>query len=291
MNKSRSRQNTRSSRFNAKNRRSSGRSRRVKRRRRQRNRRITVMFVMAVFIIILSIVLIFSIHNDTKTAAVENEGTIDVASLSQEAKLAAEKREEAEKKSNEYLILVNKHNSVEDGYKPDDLTIPSYSLKNGNTNNKYVRKEAAEAFDRLAADAAADGVDIRLVSGFRSTDRQGVLYDQYVRGHGKTAADTFSARKCYSEHHTGLALDVSSDSVGYKLTESLGSTEDGKWLAENGHKYGYIIRYPKGKEDTTGYTYEPWHIRYVGIDAATEIFEKGVTLEEYLGEEAAPDYL
>ena len=109
--------------------------------------------------------------------------------------------------------------------------------------------------------------------------KQKIIYNDYVARDGQLMADTYSARPGYSEHQSGLAIDVNS------LDQDWENTPEGKWLSANCYKYGFIIRYPKGKEDITGYMYEPWHIRYVGKDLAEKLYNNGnwLTLEEYLG--------
>ena len=135
---------------------------------------------------------------------------------------------------------------------------------------------AYNAFLQLRADAAKAGYDIQLLSGYRSYDLQSQLYTNYCNTYGQAAADTFSARPGTSEHQTGLAMDV-----GW-IDDAYGDTPSGQWLAANCYKYGFILRYMKGKESITGYKYEPWHIRYVG-DVAGDIYRSGLCLEEYLG--------
>lgn len=136
---------------------------------------------------------------------------------------------------------------------------------------------AAGALKQLQAAALVDGFNIELLSGYRSYNRQKTIYEGKVANRGYDSADRYSARPGHSEHQTGLAFDVGS------ITYTYGETASGQWLNANCAKYGFIIRYPEGKEDITGYGYEPWHIRYVGVEVATEIMEKGLTLEEYLG--------
>lgn len=135
---------------------------------------------------------------------------------------------------------------------------------------------AYNAFLQLRADAAAAGYDIQLLSGYRSYDLQAQLYTNYCNVYGQAAADTFSAKPGTSEHQTGLAMDV-----GW-IDDAYGETPSGQWLAANCYKYGFILRYMKGKESITGYKYEPWHIRYVG-GVAEDIYRSGLCLEEYLG--------
>ena len=147
-------------------------------------------------------------------------------------------------------------------------------------------KEARAAFEQMAADAKALGFDLVAFSGFRSYEYQTTLYNNYVNRDGKEAADRYSARPGHSEHQTGLAFDIGEKSQqDLWLTADFGETPAGKWLADNAHNYGFILRYPEGKEDVTGFMYESWHFRYLGIEKATEVKETGLTLEEYLNVE------
>lgn len=136
--------------------------------------------------------------------------------------------------------------------------------------------EAQAAFDEMKADAAKEGIYLSIVSGFRSYTYQGQLYSGYVNRDGKAAADTYSARAGHSEHQTGLAMDINNAS------SSFNNTKEAKWLAANCVKYGFILRYPQGKEDITGYMYESWHVRYLGRELAKEVSDSGLTLEEFL---------
>ena len=136
---------------------------------------------------------------------------------------------------------------------------------------------ALAAFDEMQKAAYADGCNIYISSGYRSYARQVEIYNRYVAQDGQEYADTYSSRPGYSEHQTGLTFDLNSIDI------SFADTPEGKWVAENCHKYGFIVRYPEDKEDITGYTYEPWHIRYLGVEKATAVYESGLCLEEYLG--------
>ena len=143
--------------------------------------------------------------------------------------------------------------------------------------NPGLDSEAESAFNTLSEAAANQGLDIYLSSGFRSYETQVRIYESYVDSYGKESADTFSARPGYSEHQTGLVIDVNT------IDDSFAGTPEAEWLANHAHEYGFIIRYPKGKESITGYKYEPWHIRYLGVEKATEVYNSGLTLEEFLG--------
>lgn len=151
-------------------------------------------------------------------------------------------------------------------------TLPS-SYGNGLTN------ATIEAFNKMQAAAKVDGLNIYISSGFRSYSYQKTLYNNYVNRDGVTAADTYSARAGHSEHQSGLAFDVNT------INDSFANTEEGKWLNDNCYKYGFILRYPKGKSDETGYQYEPWHFRYVGVELAEKLYNNGnwITVEDYFG--------
>lgn len=143
--------------------------------------------------------------------------------------------------------------------------------------NPGVQPEAELAFKEMQSAAWNEGLNIWIASGFRSYEYQSGLYQRYVNRSGKEEADRYSARPGHSEHQTGLAFDLNS------IDDSFADTAEGKWVAEHCHEYGFIIRYPKGAEDITGYIYEPWHIRYLGKETAEKVHNSGLTLEEYLG--------
>ncbi|MER2032181.1 M15 family metallopeptidase [Exiguobacterium indicum] len=181
------------------------------------------------------------------------------------------------------LVVVNKKYSLPIDYKPSDLVVPDVSFSySGVLEQSYMRAPAAKQMEKMFAAAKKEGVTLNAVSGFRSGERQKVLYNNYVARDGKAAADQYSARPGHSEHQTGLTFDISAPSVGNGLTAALGDTKEGKWIANNAAKYGFIVRYDRGFQSRTGYTYEPWHIRYVGVDVATQIKNNGQTLEEYM---------
>lgn len=182
-----------------------------------------------------------------------------------------------------YVALVNKEIGLPENYIPEDLVIPNvqFSFGNQDIEKAYLRQEAATALENLFNDAKLENISFFAVSGYRSYSRQKAIYQNEVAVSGEEWANKSVAVPGFSEHQTGLAMDVSAQSVGFALTEELGKTTEGIWLAQNAHKYGFIIRYPEGKEQITGYRYEPWHLRYVGIDVATDIFENNLTLEEY----------
>lgn len=145
------------------------------------------------------------------------------------------------------------------------------------TYNPGVDPVANTALQKMFAAAKIDGLNLFVNSGFRSYETQKYLYNNYVARDGKSEADRYSARPGHSEHQTGLGFDIN------KADSSFEGTPEAIWLAENCHKYGFIVRYPQGKEHITGYIYEPWHVRYLGVDIATAVYNSGLCLEEYLG--------
>lgn len=173
------------------------------------------------------------------------------------------------------LVLVNKYNSLPKDYKPS----PTVTLLGAYGNNVPMRTEAKEALEKLQK-AVKEEANFTLLptTAYRDYNFQNTLYTNYVKEHGKDEADTFSARPGYSDHQTGLAIDLKNparDKV--RLSDS-----DYEWLHNNAHRFGFIIRFPKGKEFITGYQFENWHIRYVGLDVAKVIYENNLTLEEYI---------
>jgi len=182
--------------------------------------------------------------------------------------------------ASEYLILVNKEHGLGEDYIPDDLVTVDSSIAIG--GGMQMDSKAAEALENLIDAAETEGYTIRLVSGYRSYDLQKSIFESNVAKDGRDIAETYSAPPGHSEHQTGLAADVSSPCVAYDLIEQYGEEPEGIWLAENAHKFGFIIRYQEDTQDITGYVYEPWHIRYVGMRPAAEVYQQDVTFEEYI---------
>lgn len=181
-----------------------------------------------------------------------------------------------------YSVLVNRTYLISKDYIPADLVVPEIPFSFIGTYEKsYMRKQAAKALEKLFAGAEKKGYQLKGVSAYRSYERQKQIYNNNVRNKGTRKTDKVSAIPGSSEHQTGLSIDVSCSSVDCVLEKSFGKTEEGIWLKNNCHKYGFIIRYPKNKSKITGYSYEPWHIRYVGKNLAKYLFTNGLTLEEY----------
>ena len=180
------------------------------------------------------------------------------------------------------MILVNKQNRAP--AVPVTLVKPDVTpTRESVAENIYMRPEAASALEALFEGAAEAGLTLYATSGYRSYSTQKAIFDRKAAERGEQAANRSVAKPGYSEHQTGLAMDIEGETtLGTGLTEAFGESPEGIWVAEHCHEYGFIIRYPKDKTNITGYIYEPWHIRYVGVEAATEITELGVTFEEYI---------
>jgi len=181
----------------------------------------------------------------------------------------------------DYDLVVNKQRNLSSEYVPKDLVKLEVETCLPNPEINQLRKDASDAITEMFEFAKEE--DLRLVarSGYRSYATQDSLYHGIVNKYGQDYADKYSAYPGQSEHQTGLALDITAASVNYQLEDVFGETEEGIWTKENAHRFGFIIRYPEGKEDITGYLYEPWHLRYVGEKLAKKIYEEDITLEEY----------
>ncbi len=190
----------------------------------------------------------------------------------------------------EYVYLVNPANPLSKDYEPEDLTDCGHTRKDGRATQK-LRKYAAESLKAFLAEAKEYGFDdITVTSAYRSYSYQDYLFNMYFQqdwatGKYKTKEEcekhtlTYSTKPGTSEHQSGLCLDMHNHP---SATDAFGGTEEANWLEENCYRFGFILRYPKGKTDITGIKYEPWHFRFVGREAATEIHTLGITLEEYL---------
>lgn len=191
------------------------------------------------------------------------------------------------------LVLCNKYNKLPASYVPGDLAL---------TGGRTLKKDARDAFALMKKDAKQNGCDLYISNSYRSYSSQKSYYDDYVKNEMKSGvgqeeavrrADEYSARPGHSEHQTALTFDLRTRGTTGSLSSMIyEETAEYAWLIENAHLYGYILRYPEGYEHITGYTYEPWHWRYIGVEAATEMHENGIaTLEEYLAtmpEERSP---
>lgn len=189
-------------------------------------------------------------------------------------------------------VLVNKITPLSPiDYVPADLVAVA-ELGIPSANGHSLRSAAANSTQQLFAAASNAGYTLDMTSGYRSYTSQTSLYEGYVSSLGQEAADATSAKPGYSEHQTGLTADISSPDAPCPLEQCFADTAEGQWLAANAWRYGFILRYPNGATAITGYEFEPWHFRYVGVEVSTAMHDQGIaTYEEFLGAPAAPDYL
>lgn len=218
-----------------------------------------------------------------KNEVTENKKTEDVRHVAVDSSIKpAQEGLQTLAKPESISVLVNKEYSLPADYQPNDLVYPNVNfIFQEKIEKRMMRAEAAKALETMFAAAKTQNLHLAGVSAYRSYQTQQSLFHNYVKNDGLENAKTYSALPGTSEHETGLAIDVTTADGACAAKDCFGDTEEAKWLAKHSYEYGFIIRYPKGKENITGYKYEAWHIRYVGKEVAKELFEKGITLEEY----------
>ena len=178
------------------------------------------------------------------------------------------------KNEDDYITIVNRKNKLRNNYVPKDLV----RLDNTYSSKEiYLRKKAKDSFDKMVKDAKDKNLTLIAVSGYRSYNYQKTLFNNYVKEKGYEYANMCCAKAGHSEHQTGLAVDIADSSLDY---DNFNLTKEFNWVKNNAYKYGFILRYPKDKIAITGYKYEPWHYRYVGIDLAKHLYENNLVLEE-----------
>ena len=169
--------------------------------------------------------------------------------------------------------LVNKYNKLPDNYEIDDLvTLDKEYSSRGEKIREIAYKDLKAMFDK----AREDGINLNVISGYRTSEKQNTLFNNSVKKNGIEHALMYSAKMGHSEHQLGLAIDINTTQESFK------NTNEYKWLKNNSYKYGFIERYKENKENITGFAYEPWHYRYIGIDNATKVFTENITYEEYV---------
>lgn len=189
--------------------------------------------------------------------------------------------EDSTKPSSIWVLANKQHPLADPNYAPKKLiSMPVPVRPDVTDEEKTISSVIEKPLTKMFADAEAQGFKMIVGSGYRSGATQKMYFDSYVRTHGETEARKFSALPGQSEHQTGLAVDISTNTKDCYLSECFILEPEGKWLAANAHTYGFILRYPENKTDITGYNYEPWHYRYVGTELATALHESGLTLEE-----------
>ncbi|MGB4614146.1 MAG: M15 family metallopeptidase [Erysipelotrichaceae bacterium] len=245
-----------------------------------------IVSIIVLLLILLALGLGYRFFNDDLNKAEEIKEDIPVIEEIFEPTIEPEPTVEPEKTINtdmfydldSILILVNKKHDLPSDYEPSDLVKPNVK---SNKSGLSLRQEAALAIEEMFNKALEDDITLVLGSSYRSYSYQSKLYNNYVAKDGEEKANKYSAKPGQSEHQTGLAADISDASGANYLKQSFKDTPEGIWLKDNAHNFGFILRYPEGKEEITGYMFEPWHFRYVGIEEATKIYNSNLTFEEY----------
>jgi len=178
-----------------------------------------------------------------------------------------------------YSMLVNKYYKLDKDYEPDDLVTIKTDHSWGAYGDNQIREEVYDAFKDMWTSAKENNIYLMINSSYRPYADQERVYNNYKDANGESYADKIAARPGYSEHQTGLALDIFCTTNS--STKTFADSDAYRWLLENAHKYGFILRYPEGKEEITGYAFESWHYRYVGKDLAEKIYTEGITFDEY----------
>jgi D-alanyl-D-alanine carboxypeptidase len=245
------------------------------------SRRKGVVIVILALLVAGGLFFFFWTTNRDKT---DGTGAKKPGGTSQTGANSFDKQQHSTSSASSIWVVVNKPLSLDpQDYAPSDLVTPSVPLRVPGNESMQLRAEAASALEQLIAAAKAQGLDMMLASGYRSYAYQVNLYGGYVSSIGREAADRTSARPGHSEHQTGLAADLEPSTRDCELETCFGDLPEGKWLAENAYKFGFVIRYPADKVAITGYEYEPWHIRYVGTALSVELHKSGQSMEEFFG--------
>jgi D-alanyl-D-alanine carboxypeptidase len=259
----------------------------------RRNKRLFLYSFL--FLIILTVIVVYPQLNkseepqksDVVNQKVLNSDFSKVNSLLITATVSAQKSTEVSsgviitEKGDDLLVLINKNIRLPDDYEPADLVSIDNKVST-TTKGLKLRSEAAEALKKMAKAAKKDGVKLIVLSAYRSFWNQQATFSMWVGSAGIASAETFSARPGHSQHQLGTTVDLTSESANLGLAENFDQSKEGSWLAKNAYKFGFVISYPKDKQNITGYIYEPWHHRYIGAENAQKMQESGLILEEYL---------
>ncbi|HSX35224.1 MAG TPA: M15 family metallopeptidase [Candidatus Saccharimonadales bacterium] len=247
-----------------------------------------IITLLSLAIAVLLFTFFFAHHKDTK----KTNSSKTAGNTSTPAANSFDKKQHSTTDPNSIWVVVNKPLPLSPiDYAPTDLTVPSVPLRVPGNESMQVRQVTAAAMEKMFAGATGAGYNLMLASGYRSYSYQVNLYNGYVKSSSVAEADKTSARPGHSEHQTGLAFDVEPTTKQCELDTCFGDLPEGKWLAANAYKYGFIIRYPADKVSVTGYDFEPWHVRYVGVPLATELHNSHAeTLEEFFGVKGGKDF-
>ncbi len=244
--------------------------------------------IYLIMILVVSCLLILSIYSDSQDKEADNSTTQNNNAPTTTNENGQPKYSLS--KASSPWVIVNKKRPLPQNYVPE-LVNPNVPRTGSPTSeNMMLSPVASSKLEELFKQASKDGINIRFASGYRSASTQAGLYNSYVTNNGQTNADKFSARPGHSEHQTGLAADIVSQTNYCYLEQCWAETKESQWLADNAHKFGFAVRYLQDKQNITGYDYEPWHLRYFGVQLATELYKSKLTAEEYFNLPPAPNY-
>ncbi len=184
-------------------------------------------------------------------------------------------------KGDELLVLINKNIRLLESYEPADLVSIS-NKATATTKGLRLREQAASSLGKMTKEAKKERINLTVLSAYRSFWSQQATFSMWVGSAGLASAETFSARPGHSQHQLGTTVDFTSESVNLGLAKNFDQSKESKWLTENAYKFGFVVSYPEGKQSITGYSYEPWHYRYIGSENAQQMIDSGLILEEFL---------
>lgn len=249
--------------------------------------RVVIVAILAILLIVLAVFVL------KDTASAPNSRLISKTNQPTQPASFDKRRYNTSDPSSIWVVVNKQHPLNPKTYVPAKLAVPNIPLRGNITGDEQqVSATMAPALEQMVDAAKNDGITLNLQSGYRSYNFQVNLYNSYVKNDGQTQADQESARPGYSEHQTGLAADLGGvTNPGCNVSQCFADTAEGKWLAAHAYLYGFIIRYPEGKQAITGYEYEPWHVRYIGAELSQEMHKQGIiTLEEFFGTSGGETY-
>lgn len=248
------------------------------------NKNKKLLYSLIFTVILASVVVLAWPAKNLTSISPSNEPIAPVNSSSQTTAKSIDKNQFPTDSASSLWAIVNKGRVLPSDYVPAGLMTPEVPLRLSSSSSEMkMRADAAIQLKKMFEDAKRDNINLQLESGYRSYSEQSVVYSGYVASSGMQQADTFSARPGHSEHQTGLAADIEPINRNCEVEQCFADTPEGKWLASNSYKYGFIIRYTKENQQYTGYEYEPWHVRYVGYELAMQTYQSGQTLEQFFG--------
>jgi D-alanyl-D-alanine carboxypeptidase len=248
----------------------------------KKRRREILLIALLLLVVFLVMTSVRACTRRKRHAAQKQQTKTEAQSPKQPALSPQTKLKNAAAQTGNTAQLINKTHTLPPSYVPKDLV----KVNAASYRTVYLRKEAAQALATMFNAGKKAGVNLYCSSGYRSYADQQKIFSNHMASMGRAKANAISSKAGQSEHQSGFAMDVTCRAMSGDLQERFIQTNEGKWLAAHAHEYGFIVRFPKGKEASTDYSYEPWHIRYLGKDLATKVNASGLSYEEYLAKNA-----